>query len=102
MVMQLRSDKSKYVITSILLGCSLLLISYTNIVIVVEENRSTDYTMYTFWPSLSLLAFGVGIIFTEKKTAIMLALAAPVIISFFMMVFMFATGIPVFPHLYFG
>jgi len=98
----LQLNNRKYIIPLIAVGFVLLTISYTDIVVHVEEKGTTDYALQSFWSGLSLISFGAGVLFTEKKFAFMLALAAPVIISFFLAVLMFAIQVPLFPHAYFA
>lgn len=96
----LQIHNKKYTVAFIAVGFVLLAISYTDIVVHVEEKGATDYALYTFWSGLSLISFGAGSLFTEKKFAIMLALALPVLISFFGIVLIFIIGVPIFPHFY--
>jgi len=99
MAIQLTPPKRKYAVVSIILGCFLLFISYTDIAVLpslAHRDLTTNYSIVIWWLSLSLLTFGVGVIFTQKKVAFMLALAAPVVIS----IFAIATHIPLYPHFY--
>lgn len=99
MAMQLTPTKKKYAVVSIILGCFLLFISYTDIAILpslAHRDLTSNYSIVIWWLSLSLLTFGVGVIFTQKKIAFMLALATPIVISIIAIV----TQIPLYPHFY--
>ncbi len=91
-------SKSKYMIPIILVGFSLILISYTNYTFVLGENFTACYSVFLFGPGLLVLSFGIIFILTKVKIAILTCLPAAVTIYLSALVITMFTGLPVFPN----